>query len=194
MPERPLAITIDDGSSTVATLFEPLAAKVGIAYTAAIVTAWVNDSEGKIIDVGNGLDDTILTWPEVHKLANTGRVAFISHSHDQHRYGAGDVTGAQSGPAIMTRLWLVSENRQETETERQRRVYADLATSRDVLREQFGTPSTLLAWPYGMHDDKAEAAAMDAGYTHFLEFGSQHVCLPAPETTQDTAAFRHADG
>ncbi len=171
LPERPIAITIDDGSSTVATLFEPLAAKADITYTAAIVTGWVNDTEGKVIDVGGGLNDTILTWQEIYKLAETGRASFISHSHEQHHYGNGGKTGTDSGPAITTRLWLNDEKRQETDAERQRRIYNDLTTSRELLKEHFKQPSTLLVWPYGMHDDKAEVAAIDAGYTHFLEFG-----------------------
>lgn len=178
LPARPLTITIDDGSATVATLFEPLAAKANITYTCAIVTSWVNDTEGQVIDVGEGLNDTALTWKDIHSLAGTGRVSFISHSHAQHRYANGGKTGTESGPAITTRLWINAEKRGETDPERQRRVYDDLATSRDILKSQLNRPSTLLAWPYGMHDDKAEAAAMDAGYTHFLEFGDGTFAAP----------------
>ena len=178
LPQRPIALTIDDGSASVATLFEPLAAKANITYTAAIVTNWVEGTEGRVIDVGEGLTDTILTWADIRALSGTGRVGFVSHTHAQHRYANGGRTGTESGPAITTRLWIDEEKREETDTERQRRVYDDLATSRKLLGRQLDQPVTMLAWPYGLHDDKAEAAALEAGFTHFLEFGNGTLAAP----------------
>ena len=178
LPEHPLAITIDDGSASIATHFEPRAAAAGIPYAVALVTGWVSDGDAQTIDVGEGLSDRILTWQEASKLAETGRVSFISHSHQQHRYANGGADGAESGPAMTTRLWSDADRRQETDAERRRRVYDDLATSRKMLAEKFRKPCTLLAWPYGLHDDSAEAAAMEAGYTHFLEFGDSVFAAP----------------
>jgi Polysaccharide deacetylase/Glycosyl hydrolase-like 10 len=178
LPARPLVITIDDGSASVLAHFEPRAAVAKVPYAVAIVTSWMNEGTGQIIDLGNGLSDINLTWEELHTLHRTGRVNVISHSHEQHRYVAGGNNGTESGPAMTTRLWMETNNRREKDAERLRRVYTDLKTSRELLASRFGGTSTFLAWPYGMHDDAAEAAAMDAGFTHFFEFAGAALAAP----------------
>jgi Polysaccharide deacetylase/Glycosyl hydrolase-like 10 len=178
LPERPIAITIDDGSASVFSLFEPRAAAAKLPYAAAVVTGWMSEGAGQMVDVGEGLADLNLTWDEARKLHETGRVSFVSHSHEQHRYAGGGNMGAEQGPAITTRLWIEADRRRESDAERLRRVYRDLKTSRELLTSRFGGPSTFLAWPYGMHDDDAEAAAMDAGFTHFFEFGGAAMAAP----------------
>lgn len=178
LPERPVVITIDDGSASVFSQFEPRAAAAGIAYAAALVTGWMSEGSGQTIDVGEGLTDLNLTWEQARKLHDSGRVRLISHSHAQHRYMAGGTAGAEQGPAITTRLWIEADRRRESDAERLRRVYRDLMHSRESLTSRFGGPSTFLAWPYGMHDDGAEAAAMDAGFTHFFEFGGAALAAP----------------
>jgi hypothetical protein len=178
MPGRPLAITIDDGSATVASLFEPRAAKAGFSYSAALVTNWVSDGQAQTIDTGDGVSDRILTWKEVKALAATGRVSIISHSQEQHRYAATGPAGLETGPAITSRLWIAAENRQETETERLLRVYHDLAASRENIERHTGTAPTVMVWPYGLYDDLAEAAAKEAGFTHFMQFVGNSFAAP----------------
>jgi hypothetical protein len=178
LPTRPLVITIDDGSATIASHFEPRAASAGLPYAVALVTGWVSDAAEQVIDIGDGLTDRILTWGQAKTLAATGRASFISHSHEQHRYANSGPTGAESGPAITTRLWIGADPRQESEAERLRRVFGDLAASREALMQHFGGPSTILVWPYGERDERAESAATDAGFTHFFEFGGNAFAAP----------------
>ncbi|MFN0193761.1 MAG: polysaccharide deacetylase family protein [Aestuariivirga sp.] len=178
LPARPLVITIDDGSASVVPHFEPRAAAAGIPYALALVTSWMSAGEPQMVDVGEGLMDANLTWQQALALHKTGRVSMMSHTHAQHRYAAAGATGNEQGPAITTRLWVEATKRRETETERLARISGDLRQSRETLMREFGGPSTILAWPYGLHDDAAEAAAMDAGFTHFLEFGGAAISAP----------------
>lgn len=178
MPSRGLVITIDDGSATVATHFEPRSAKADIPYAIGLITSWVDEDEGRDVDMGDGLSDRILSWHDIGKLDATGRASFVSHTHDQHRYGIASADGNETGPAVTTRLWIEAENRLESEEERLRRVFLDLAASRAALMSHGVGPSTLLIWPYGESDSATEAEARDAGFTHFFEFGPSGFAAP----------------
>jgi hypothetical protein len=178
LPDRPLVITIDDGSASVFNVFEPRAKAANLHYTAAIVTSWMSNGTGQEVEVGDGLKDINLTWEEAETLHKTGRVSLISHSHEQHRWAKAGVSGTDQGPAIPTRLWNETDQRLESDGERLRRVFDDLTTSRALLAKHFGKASRFLAWPYGLHDDSAEAAAVDAGFTHFFEFGGNALAAP----------------
>jgi Polysaccharide deacetylase/Glycosyl hydrolase-like 10 len=178
LPIRPFAITIDDGSASIASLFEPRAAAAGLPYSAALVTGWVDEDKARIIDMGDGVSDEILSWRQVKVLADTGRVSFISHSHLQHRYAKTGSGGSDMGPAITTRLWIETEQRLETENERLRRVFNDLAESRETIARHTGAAPSILVWPYGIHDDPAEGVAREAGFTHFMEFTGNAFAAP----------------
>jgi Polysaccharide deacetylase/Glycosyl hydrolase-like 10 len=178
LPARPLVITIDDGSASIATLFEPRAAAARLPYCVALVTGWVEEDEAQLIDMGDGLSDKILTWRDVKALSGTGRVAFISHSHLQHRYAKAGREGSDAGPAVTTRLWIETEQRLETESERLRRVFLDLSASRAAIASHAGAAPSILVWPYGIHDDAAEGVAREAGYTHFMEFAGNAFAAP----------------
>ncbi len=178
LPKRPLVLIIDDGSASIAQHFEPRAAKTNIPYSVALVTDWINEDSGMEIDVGNGLNDTILTWQQVKSLHNTGRVSFMSHTHAQHRYANAGKLGTETGPAVTSRLWIESVQRQETEAERIVRVSDDLAQSRFTIEHHTGQKTAFLAWPYGMQDDAVENAARLIGYTHFFQFGGNTIAAP----------------
>ncbi len=178
LPERPVAIIIDDGSASIVDHFEPRAATANLKYAIALVTDWMRDDEGHVVEVDNGVMDRILTWPQVKALAEGGRTEFISHSHALHHFMASGSEGTESGPATTERLWVAEENRQETEAERLARVLGDLAASRDILAARTGHATTLLVWPYGARDEAAEAAARAAGFTHFFEFGGSAFAAP----------------
>jgi hypothetical protein len=178
LPPRPLTITVDDGSATIADLFEPRAAAAGLPYSVALITGWVSEGEAQIIDQGGGLMDPILTWKQVTDLAATGRVLMMSHAHGEHRYAAAGPNGAETGPAMTTRLWIPAEQRLETAQERLYRVHTDLAESRQALSDHLGKASSFLVWPYGIYDDAAEKAATEAGFTHFFEFVGNAFAAP----------------
>jgi Polysaccharide deacetylase len=178
LPERPLVISIDDGSASIAKLFEPKAAAAGVPYAIGLVTDWLGEKEGQVIDVGDNLTDQILNWQDAKALVSTGRVSILSHSHAQHHYAKSGWGGTESGAAITSRLWIDGEQRLETEDERLRRVFSDLTTSRQSIQQHLGTTPSFLVWPYGLRDAGAEQAARDAGYSYFLEFTGNAFAAP----------------
>ena len=125
LPPRPLAITIDDGSATILSLFHSRALARGFPYAVSLVTGWLSDA-GKELDTGDGSVDRILTWAEADALAASESVTFVSHSTNLHEYRPSGPDGLESGPAVTTRLWLPDQLRRETEGERLRRVNRDL--------------------------------------------------------------------
>lgn len=178
LPQQPVCVTIDDGSASILTHFEPFAKQVDLPYAVALVTGWVDETARRTIEMDDRLVDAILSWQDVQALQATGRVSFISHSHALHSYVSGGERGDESGPAMTTRLWSEADNSRESEASRLRRVFVDLSASRRALVDHRVGPSTLIVWPYGARDSGAEAEASDAGFTHFFEFGTGGFAAP----------------
>jgi len=44
----------------------------------------------------------------------------------------------------------------------------DLFRFQDVYRKEMGRPASVLAWPYGIHDDRSIEIAKQAGFRHVL--------------------------
>jgi Polysaccharide deacetylase/Glycosyl hydrolase-like 10 len=178
LPKRPLVISIDDGSASITKLFEPRAAAAGVPYAIGLVTEWLGEEEGRVINVGDNLTDQILNWRDVKTLFSTGRVSILSHSHAQHYYAKSGWGGTEQGAAITSRLWIDGEQRLETEGERVRRVFDDLTASRQSIHQHLGTTPSFLVWPYGLRDAGAEQAARDVGFSYFLEFTGNAFAAP----------------
>lgn len=86
-----------------------------------------------------------LTWEQLHEMQSTGLIDVQSHSYwhpDFH------VEKARLAPAEY------------------RRFVADQFTrSKEVLEEKMGRAVTVLAWPFGIHDEELVQAASSAGYS-----------------------------
>ena len=174
-----MAITIDDGSASIASLFEPRAAAAGLSYAVALVTGWVDEDKAQVIDMGGGMSDEILTWREVKALARTpaGWNSFPIPicSTATPRRAATEPTPDRRSPRGCG-LRRTSGSKQKPE--RQRRVFADLAQSRQAIAGRLGRAPATLVWPYGIYDAAAESAAKEAGFTHFMQFTGNAFAAP----------------
>jgi peptidoglycan/xylan/chitin deacetylase (PgdA/CDA1 family) len=176
LPERPIVLTVDDGAASVLEHFHPIAAARGIPYALSVITDGSADEPLYLDEAGR---DPQMAWDEVRRLADTGLVELVSHSHALHRYVSERPEGGPLVAAVLARRWLPESGRQETPAERLVRVQADLARSRAEIEARTDLRTTVLAWPYGNFDEAAERVARDVGFTHFLTFGGSRYALPA---------------
>lgn len=179
LPQRPLTLTIDDGSLSILELFHPIAEKRAMPYAVSLVTSLVKDGGERGAMEDYGIKDPILSAGDVGTLAGSGLVEFVSHSDNLHFWGPEDESGDEQGPAMTTRLWREAEERRESQSEWQARVASDLVRSR-VRLSGFGAKGpSILTWPYGEHNGTADDLAAGAGFTSFLNFGSSAFASPA---------------
>jgi peptidoglycan/xylan/chitin deacetylase (PgdA/CDA1 family) len=140
--EKVLAVTFDDGYRSVLELAHPILSGLGLPGTVFVPTDHVGADApmswpGIEEWVGGPHEDELrpLSWAQLAWLADAGwEVGSHTRSHPR-----------------LTRL----------DDERLR---DELAGSRAVCEERMGRPCPTLAYPYGDHDDRVEAAAAAAGY------------------------------
>ncbi len=65
------------------------------------------------------------------------------------------------------------EKKRLPEAEYQKLVHAQLDKSKVTLKKKLGVDTSILAWPFGIHDDELDKAAKDAGYQAALTLGDR---------------------
>ncbi|WP_051167666.1 polysaccharide deacetylase family protein [Actinoplanes sp. N902-109] len=88
-----------------------------------------------------------LTWPEVTRMAASGRWDFQAHTHDLHTRGA---VGEKrvNGSLLTGRAWVADDTRLETDAEHHARIERDVgAQLRDFERHDLPRPR-LFAYPF----------------------------------------------
>jgi peptidoglycan/xylan/chitin deacetylase (PgdA/CDA1 family) len=134
-PPHSVVLTFDDGTQGLWTYADQVLARYGFHAVALVITGHLDDRAGPYY----------LSWPEVRRMAGSGRWSFGSHTRDSHR----EITVDSSTPR---RSALV--NRRLTSTGREpfpeftRRVDADLRGSiRDLTGHGLPRPR-LFAYPF----------------------------------------------
>lgn len=176
LPPRPLVLTLDDGSQSVYKYFYPRAAKYKFPFTLALVTSWLGDTEKDrhATDERGNLDPDML-WSEVHELVESNLVEIVAHSDALHYQTVETTSALEEKPALVTRQFLREFNRPETTEEYLRRIRLDMITCRRKLAEHGLHPLPIFCWPYGEWNQSAKAVAEQAGFTHFLLFGTNNI-------------------
>jgi len=154
LPEKPVAVTFDDGYLDNWTYAFPLLCHFEVPAAIFVITSRVESGEPRptLDDVQQGtltresLDQAhreagensgaFLNWGELSKMRATGLVSVAGHSH--------------------THIDLGQAERQA--------ILDELRTSRAVLQENVGGECTDLAWPFGFHSRSAERTVRVAGY------------------------------
>ncbi len=181
LPERPVVLTIDDGSQSILKHFHPRAVARGYPYSIALITHLVGqDGQRQSLD-DYGIADPILNSEEIRTLQSSGLVGFSSHTHDLHFWGPEDGEANSTGPAMTTRLWSTA-GRSETDQEWATRRLDDLVVSRKAIARMGAELPRVLTWPYGSFNDEAEKLARQAGFTAFLQFDAPQLAAPQRHT------------
>ncbi|MER6471818.1 polysaccharide deacetylase family protein [Streptomyces collinus] len=138
LPARPVLITFDDGYEGVHRHALPVLARHGFPATLFVSTGWIKGA----YDTGGGLD-TMLDWPQVRDLADTG-VEIGGHSHTHPQLDQLDDTALR----------------------------AELAHSTDILTAELGARPVSFAYPYGYSSRRVRQAVRAAGYGQALAVGN----------------------
>lgn len=179
LPSKAVLITFDDGYQSVYANAFPIIKKYQIPTVIALVGSWLQatnkvDFDGHLIDRSK-----FLSQKEIKEMVASGLVEVGSHSYFLHRGVLGNSQGNLE-PAAVTRQWLPDKQSYEDDKSYQKRIYEDLKTNNDFLKNYTGQKPRVMVWPYGEYNLEvrkiAESLEMPIGLT--LDDGSNTIATP----------------
>lgn len=137
--DRSVVLTFDDGYASFMEFAFPLLKEYGFRANINIIGSYA----GRCIDFEG--ERPMLSWDEYRILAASGLVELGCHTFDLHNFSHRGVTGVSAE---------VLEK--------------DLRHFRDTFRKETGGNCRVIAWPYGLYDEKSMAVARKAGFEYLL--------------------------
>lgn len=179
LPSKAVLITFDDGYQSVYDNAFPILKKYHIPSLIALVGSWLQSTDKVDFD-GHPIDRSkFLTQREIKEMIASGQVEVGSHSYYLHRGILGDPQGNME-PATTTRQWFPDKGVYEDDKSYHERIYKDLKTNSDFLKEYTGQKPRVMVWPYGEYNMEAktiaESLGMPVGLT--LDDGSNTINTP----------------
>ncbi|MCL6635236.1 MAG: polysaccharide deacetylase family protein [Peptococcaceae bacterium] len=157
-PPRAVLLTFDDGYRDVYESVLPLTRKYRYPAVLFAVTKWFDPHHRPEPSRGH------LSVEEARELLRSGLWSIGGHSYDGHRLVMGG--GYVQGPYYVTRAWLGSENRLETEDEYRARVWGDIVLDRAALQRAGVARPLDFAYPYGAFNPAVVKMLNEAGYLY----------------------------
>lgn len=155
IPARSVLITFDDGPRGIWRYADSILERHGFHATAFIVTGSVGTRQ-----------PYYATWDELRHMRDSGRWDFGGHTDGGHGRVPGGPGGNNTGPFLLTRMWLDGEGRLETLDEWRTRVAADLDSNVERMVEEGFDRPLLFAHPFAAvitpTNDPAIPAELDA--------------------------------
>jgi peptidoglycan/xylan/chitin deacetylase (PgdA/CDA1 family) len=166
LPDNSILISFDDGYHSFYTRVYPLLLAYHIPALFAIEGSWVDAPDSGKVKYGNLTvpRTNFVTWEEMREMSKSGLVEFASHTYDLHHGGLGNPQGNEFALAN-SRLYTPGRG-YETEAQFRKRVYDDLAKSRDLLASRLGKAPRAIVWPYGRYTGPGLEEAKRAGFTY----------------------------
>lgn len=157
LPDKPVLLTFDDGYQSFYTEVYPLLKEYNYPAVFAIVTSW---SEYAPSDVG-----TLLTWPQIREMEQSGLVTIASHSHQAHR---GTLSNPQGDRGNMLETMQYINGQYESMEVYRQRVKQDFLQTQAVFEKELGHKVTAMVWPYGAYTNWAIDLGREAGFEVFF--------------------------
>ena len=129
LPEKAVLITFDDGYASNYQLAFPILREFGAKAVISLITQHIQDR-----------DPEFLTWDMCREMAASGLVEFGSHTCSAH----------QENPRGIKRIF--GESRADYEA----RIFPDIQTSIDQIRDNLGTEVLFFAYPHGQRERWAD--------------------------------------
>jgi peptidoglycan/xylan/chitin deacetylase (PgdA/CDA1 family) len=137
---RGVIITFDDGYASLGSYAFPLLREYGFKATINAIGKYI----GSYIELGT--NRPMLSWDEYRHFIKSGLVELGCHTYALHIYKSG--------------LGILGFSREEME--------ADLRLFQDAAKKETGQDTKILAWPYGIYDEKSVHTAQEAGFKYIL--------------------------
>lgn len=179
LPSKAVLITFDDGYQSVYDNAFPILKKYHIPTLIALVGSWLQ-ATGKVDFDGHQIDRSkFLSQNEIKEMVASGLVEVGSHSYHLHRGILGNPQGNME-PATTTRQWFPDKAVYEDDKSYHERIYEDLKTNNDFLKEYTGQKPRVMVWPYGEYNMEAKniAASLDMPIGLTLDDGSNTINTP----------------
>lgn len=150
LPEKPIALTFDDGFLNNLTAVLPVLEELGIKANVNVVGSFTQ-RYSELCD--RSASYACLTWDDIKTLASGGLVEIGSHTWDMHSYG--------------TRKGC-SKKRGETPEEYKQVFREDIRRLNTALQENCGITPFVFAYPYGAISSEAEEVLVSEGFRVLL--------------------------
>jgi peptidoglycan/xylan/chitin deacetylase (PgdA/CDA1 family) len=137
LPDRPVLITFDDGTSSVYVAADPILAAHGFNAVSFLVTSTTSRAARSYH----------LNEVTIAEMVRSGRWEFGAHTHDLHHLVD---TGRGEGPAMLNRERR-EDGTDETLAEWRARVSADLDRNVELIERFTGVTPTAFAYPFSAH-------------------------------------------
>ena len=147
LPEKPVMITLDDGFLNNLTYLLPLLEEFDFKAVVAVVGSY---SERFTQNHDPNPAYAYLSWDEINKLLDSGRIEIANHSYDMHRqnprHGVKRLLGedAQNYYAALVK---------------------DVGNTQSLLEQNCGILPTAFAYPFGAVNRESRSILMEMGFT-----------------------------
>ncbi len=148
LPEKPIAITFDDGFESYATLACPILEKHNMKSMIFIIGS-AADLYTKVCD--HNINYSNLNWDAVAELMQSPLCEVHSHTYDLHHNEKGERKG-------MSRL------EGESNKDYKKAISADLVKLQNLFKEQSLSQPEAIAYPYGAYDDYTTEIIKEIGF------------------------------
>jgi len=179
LPSKAVLITFDDGYQSVYDNAFPILNKYHIPSLIALVGSWLQATDKVDFD-GHQIDRSkFLSQNEIKEMVASGLVEVGSHSYYLHRGILGNPQGNMES-ATTTRQWFPDQAVYEDDKSYHERIYEDLKTNNDFLKEYTGQKPRTMVWPYGEYNMEAKkiAESLDMPIGLTLDDGSNTINTP----------------
>lgn len=160
LPDKAVMLTFDDGLKSYQDTIVPLLKQYAYPSVLSIVSSWVDG-----LDEPREYKNKLLTWQQLKRLQQSPLVDVVSHSHNLHRWVISSPQKTYA-PSAITRVYLSSLDKYETEEAFRKRIRNDLLTARKRFKIMTGQTPAALTWPYGEYDRTTMEIARKIGFRY----------------------------
>lgn len=178
LPEKPVAITLDDGHLNALTAVLPILEELDMNATVSVVGCY---TEKSIAENDPNPNYAYLTWQDIEALRNSGRVEIGNHTFQLH--GLSDRRGAEKKCGESTSCY-------------QALLREDLTRLQTSLTQQCGTTPRVFAYPYGFASPESLDVLKELGFTAALTCKEKinHLTADDPEQLYDLGRYNRPSG
>lgn len=177
LPEKPVAITLDDGHLNSLTTVLPILEALDMKATVSVVGCY---TEKSIKEADPNPNYAYLTWEDIHTLAASGRVEIGNHTFALHELGERRGAEKKCGEDTACYQALLRE---------------DLGRLQTTLATESGVTPQVFAYPYGFASPESVPVLKDLGFTAALTCKEKINHLTGdPEQLYDLGRFNRPGG
>lgn len=152
LPEKPVAITFDDGYASNYELAYPILRERNMKATIFVIGVSVGKDTYK--DTDHAMTPHF-SYEQAAEMVSSGLISVQSHTYDMHQWAP-----YESGGQVRENILPLAG---ESETDYVAALTEDFTTSRDLLEAATGEPVTALAFPTGLYTTLTSAVLRDLG-------------------------------